>query len=56
MDGQPRGIRQLNISPRALQEYRHTGVIAYYQLGDKVLYKKSDIERMLTANYREAFR
>ena len=48
--------RQLNISPRALQEYRHTGVIAYYQLGDKVLYKKSDIERMLTANYREAFR
>ena len=47
---------RLKVSRRTLQDYRNTGMIAYYQLGDKVLYKKSDIERMLTANYREAFR
>ena len=48
--------RQLNISPRTLQDYRNNGIIAYYQLGGKILYKESDIERMLAANYREAFR
>ena len=48
--------RQLNISPRTLQTLRDNGMIAYYQLGGKILYKESDIERMLVANYREAFR
>ena len=48
--------QQLNISPRTLQDYRNNGMIAYYQLGGKILYKESDIERMLAANYREAFR
>ena len=48
--------QQLNISPRTLQDYRNNGVIAYYQLGGKILYKESDIESMLAANYREAFR
>lgn len=48
--------QQLNISPRTLQDYRNNGIIAYYQLGGKILYKESDIERMLAANYREAFR
>ena len=48
--------QQLNISPRTLQDYRNNGIIAYYQLGGKILYKESDIESMLAANYREAFR
>ena len=39
--------QQLNISPRTLQDYRNNGIIAYYQLGGKILYKESDIERML---------
>ena len=46
----------LKVSRRTLQDYRNTGIIAYYQLGGKILYKESDIERMLAANYREAFR
>ena len=46
----------LKVSRRTLQDYRNTGMIAYYQLGGKILYKESDIERMLAANYREAFR
>ena len=47
---------RLKVSRRTLQDYRNTGIIAYYQLGGKILYKESDIERMLAANYREAFR
>ena len=39
-----------------LQDYRNNGVVSYYQLGGKILYKESDIESMLAANYREAFR
>ena len=46
----------LKVSRRTLQDYRNNGTIAYYQLGGKILYKESDIERMLLANYREAFR
>ena len=47
---------RLKVSRRTLQDYSNTGMIAYYQLGGKILYKESDIERMLAANYREAFR
>ena len=47
---------RLKVSRRTLQDYRNNGIIAYYQLGCKILYKESDIERMLAANYREAFR
>lgn len=47
---------RLKVSRRTLQDYRNNGIIAYYQLGGKILYKESDIERMLAANYREAFK
>ena len=47
---------RLKVSRRTLQDYRYNGIIAYDQLGDKILYEESDIERMLAANYREAFR
>ena len=47
---------RLKVSRRTLQDYRNNGIIAYYQLGGKILYKESDIERMLAANYRESFR
>lgn len=47
---------RLKVSRRTLQDYRNNGTVAYYQLGGKILYKESDIERMLLANYRESFR
>ena len=46
----------LNISRRTLQDYRNEGRIAYIQLGGKILYRESDIERMLTDSYRTAYR
>lgn len=46
---------RLKISRRALQEYRSEGKIPYYQIGTKVLYKESDIEKMLKSSYRKPF-
>ena len=41
---------------RALQDYRNSGRLPYYKLGGKNLYRESDIQKMLDANYREAFK
>jgi excisionase family DNA binding protein len=41
----------LNISRRTLQDYRTEGKIPYYLVGGKILYKESDIERLLMENY-----
>jgi hypothetical protein len=41
----------LYISRRTLQEYRTGGKIPYYLVGGKILYKESDIEKLLAENY-----
>ena len=46
----------LQLSRRTLQDYRNNGVIPYIQLGGKILYRESDIQKILMANYREAYR
>lgn len=45
---------RLKISRRTLQEYRNEGILPYIQLRGKVLYKESDIEKMLQDGYRKA--
>ena len=45
----------LKISRRTLQEYRNNGILPYYQLGGKILYKESDVEKLLEDNYCKAF-
>ena len=39
-----------------LQEYRNNGILSYYQIGGKILYRESDIEELLEKNRQEAFR
>lgn len=46
---------RLKVSRRTLQDYRTTGKIPYIQLGGKVLYRESDIQKLLDDNYSEAF-
>ena len=46
----------LKVSRRTLQDNRNEGRIPYIQLGGKILYRESDIERMLSAGYRSAYR
>lgn len=45
----------LKISRRTLQEYRNNGILPYYQLGGKILYKESDVEKLLEDNYYKTF-
>ena len=42
----------LRISRRTLQEYRTFGVIPYYQMQGKILYKESDIMKILEDAYK----
>ena len=43
---------RLYISPRTLQDYRDRRIIPYTQFAGKILYKVSDLERILEENYR----
>ena len=47
---------RLKVSRRTLQDYRNEGRIPYIQLGGKILYRESDIEKMLLDGYRSAYR
>ena len=44
---------RLYISPRTLQDYRDRKVIPYTQFAGKILYKMSDLERLLDEHYQE---
>jgi prophage antirepressor-like protein len=43
--------RMLNISARTLQEWKTGEIIPYIQLKGKILYRQSDIDKMLRNNY-----
>ena len=42
----------LFVSPRTLQDYRDRRIIPYTQFAGKILYKESDLEKMLEENYK----
>jgi hypothetical protein len=44
--------KQLYISPRTLQDYRDKGIIPYTQFAGKILYRASDLDRILEDGYR----
>ncbi|NDV55441.1 DNA-binding protein [Parabacteroides sp. 52] len=47
---------KLKLSRRSLQDYRNEGRIPYIKLGGKILYRSSDIEKLLEDGYREKLR
>ena len=46
---------KLKLSKRTLSEYRCNGILPYYQIGKKILYKESDIEELLAKNRTNIF-
>lgn len=42
---------RLYISPRTLQDYRDRKIIPYTQFAGKILYKVSNLEKLLEMNY-----
>lgn len=47
---------KLKVSRRSLQDYRNNSILPYTQIGGRILYRASDIERTLMNGYREAYR
>ena len=47
---------RLKVSRRTLQDYRNNGVLPYTQIGGKILYRASDIEKTLMKGYKEAYK
>ena len=47
--------RRLCISKRTLQDYRDTGLLGYVQLPGKIIYRESDIIRLLERYYINKF-
>jgi len=48
--------KKLKLSRRSLQDYRNEGRIPYIKLGGKILYRSSDIEKLMEEGYRDKFR
>jgi len=46
----------LKVSRRTLQEYRNEGILPYIPLGGKILYRESDLEKVLESHYHPAYR
>jgi len=45
----------LKISRRTLQDYRNNGVLPFIQLPGKVLFRESDIRKILEERFRPAY-
>ena len=48
--------KKLKLSRRSLQDYRNEGRIQYIKMGGKILYRSSDIEKLLEEGYHKPFR
>lgn len=44
-------MHALHISPRTLQTLRTNGTLPFSRIGNKLYYKRSDIQRILQGNY-----
>ena len=45
----------LRVSSRALRDYRNEGILPYIRMKGNILYRESDVERVLKANEHKAF-
>lgn len=46
----------LRVSRRALRDYRNEGILPYIRMKGNIVYKESDIERVLERNYHKPFK
>lgn len=45
----------LHICSRSLQNYRDRGILPFYKIGGKLLYKMSDVQKLLDNNFYQAW-
>ena len=49
-------FKKLNVSLRTLQEWRDTGLIPFIQIKGKIIYRQSDIDKLLQKHYFESWK
>lgn len=47
-------LQLMNISKRTAQTWRDSGIISFSQIGSKLYYRMSDVQKLLDKNYKEA--
>tara|TARA_R110002094_G_scaffold18835_2_gene30487 strand:- start:556 stop:846 length:291 start_codon:yes stop_codon:yes gene_type:complete len=48
-------LQLMNISKRTAQTWRDEGKISFSQIGSKICYRMSDVQKLLDKNYKAAF-
>ena len=48
-------MKLMNISKRTAQEWRNKKIIEFSQVGNKIYYRLSDIQRLLNDNYNSKY-
>ncbi len=51
----PEACKKLRVCTRTMQNYRDNGLLAFSQIGGKLFYKLSDIQKMLESHYYPKF-
>jgi hypothetical protein len=49
-------LQLMNISKRTAQNWRDEGIISFSQVGSKIYYQRSDVQKLLEANKKKAFK
>ena len=49
-------FKKLNVSLRTLQEWRDTGLIPFIQIKGKIIYRQSDIDKLLQKHYFDSWK
>lgn len=49
-------MQLMNISKRTSQTWRDEGIISFSQIGSKIYYRMSDVQKLLDNNYKKSFR
>lgn len=45
-------IQLMNISKRTAQTWRDVGIVSFSQIGSKIYYRMSDVQKLLESNYK----
>ena len=49
-------LQLMKISKRTAQSWRDDGIISFSQVGSKIYYRMSDVQKLLDSNYSQAFK
>ena len=49
-------LQLMNISKRTAQSWRDEGKVSFSQIGSKIYYRMSDVQKLLDKNYKKAFK